>query len=424
VICYDLNMKLEMSQSLSQVHSQRMELRPELRLAMDQKLVQLMDTLEDVFPNGTKKEEILRVLLNKALESIKNEDLRNSLTGLIAGDQFTDLILKNLENLSSENPETVEDLALQYVYDMHSGRFEIKNKEGKIESTISDVNAVLFKKSYKDPEAINEEIEIEEAALEKVQEKSGLIGEISRYRQALNLVELMRQELSTVIDLVKFILNQKFGEKNENVLDFVNETALLGKFKLFESERLVKRFINRCDDVGVTHFPERHKEALLNTIGEFVLISFGVISPNVFVLKQGNIDDEMADSLKKFTEESGLDYDKLIKRFNLTKRGGYFYQRWATLGEKPSAITDQNVRDFITRTVRKDGDELLEAAKFMDIIEEIKDIKRGTDEPVERMEKFHDIFDNLFSDHDFIAVLLKKAGGWHKELRAFYPKNS
>jgi hypothetical protein len=112
----------------------------------------------------------------------------------------------------------------------------------------------------------------------------------------------------------------------------------------------------------------------MNTIGEFILISFGVISPNVFTLRQGNIEPDMEEHMRSIMEESGLNFDKVMKDYNLTKRGGFFYQRWATLNERPSAVSDDNVREFLTKTVRKDSDKLLEASGFEGIVEEIKEI--------------------------------------------------
>jgi len=401
--------------------SQRMEISPQQRLSLDQRIVQQMEVLEIAFPPEGKKEEILKNLLNSALENIKNENLRKGLANLITGDAFSNLVFKYIDNIFSNSSEGINDLAIEYIYNMHGGSFEIKGAGG-INYNIDGVTLGLFRDSYQKPDKLIDEIEKEEGILEKIVEKDNLRAQIQTYRNTLTVVESIREELSLVTDLFKLLFNQKFNDQNESILDFINETSLLSKFRLFESERLTKRFVNNCDDVGFSHSPERHEEFLLNTIGEFVLISLGIISPNVFILKQGNIDEEMEDSLRQFTEEASLDFDKIMSKYSLTKRGGFFYQRWATLNEKPSFINDERVNAFITKTVRKNREELLRSANFEELIEKIKQIKRDTDDKVERKERFYTLFDNLFKDEDFIKVLLSHIKEWYVELRVFYPK--
>ena len=400
--------------------SQRQEMIPMQRLSLDQRLTQQMEVLENAFPSEGKKEEMFKNLINSALENIKNENLRKGLANLIAGDAFSNLVFKYIDNIFSNSSEGINDLAIEYIYNMHRGSFEIKGA-GEINYVINDVTLGVFRDAYQKPDAFIDEIEKEEEILEKMTQKDNLRAQIKTYRNTLTVVESIREELSLVTDLFKLLFNQKFNDQNENILDFINETSLLSKFRLFESERLTKRFVNNCDDVGLSHSPERHEDFLLNTVGEFVLISLGIISPNVFILKQGNIDEEMEASLRQFTEEANLDFDKIMKRYSLTKRGGFFYQRWATLNEKPSFVNDEKVRAFITKTVRKNREELLKSANFVELIEDIKQIKRDTDDKVERKERFYTLFDDLFKDEDFIKVLLDHIKEWYAELRVFYP---
>ncbi|MCX6717218.1 MAG: hypothetical protein NTU76_00895 [Candidatus Taylorbacteria bacterium] len=415
-------MNLELSQGLGMYQEQTQSLSIEQRLLLDQKLVQLMDSLEDSFPPNGKKEEILKKLLEQAVNNISNESLRKSLAILIADDSFTEQVLNNLDVLAFGEKQTMTDFILEYVYNMHFGKFEISSGDSGNTEIITDVDFHFFSVAYNNPEIAEKNMKDDERSLAVTDDKSGLIREISMYIHAKKVVELMRTEIATIIDLVKLILNVKINDKNETVSNFIKESALLGKFKLFESERLVKRFINKCEGVAVSRLSEEYKESFLNSIGEFVLISFGVISPSVFTLKQGNIDSEMGEQMRSIMEESGLDFDKIMKDYNLTKRGGFFYQRWATLNERPSAVSDDNVREFLTKTVRKDSDVLLEASGFEEIIEKIKGIKKDTKDRDEREEQFAQIFDELFSDTNFMNTLLECAKGWFNELATFYPK--
>ena len=415
-------MNLELSQGLGMYQEQDQSLLIEQRFLLDQKLVKLMNSLEDSFPPNGKKEEILKKLLEQAVNNISNESLRKSLAILIADGSFTEHILKNLDVLAFGEKQTMTDFILEYVYNMHLGRFEISSGDSENTEIITDVDFHFFREAYNNPEIAEKNMKDDERSLAVTDDKSGLIREISMYIHAKKVVELMRTEISMIIDLVKLILNIKINDKNETVSNFIKESALLGKFKLFESERLVKRFINKCEGVAVSRLSEEYKESFLNSIGEFVLISFGVISPSVFTLKQGNIDSEMGEQMRSIMEESGLDFDKIMKDYNLTKRGGFFYQRWATLNERPSAVSDDNVREFLTKTVRKDSDVLLEASGFEEIIEKIKGIKKDTKDRDEREEQFAQIFDELFSDTNFMNTLLECAKGWFNELATFYPK--
>jgi hypothetical protein len=415
-------MNLEFSQRLEMDQEQTQSLSIEQRMLLDQKMVQIMDSLEDSFPPDGKKEEILKRLLAQAVSNISNENLRKSLEKFIAGDSFTKQILKNIDVLAFNEKQAMTDFILEYIYNMHLGMFEISSGDGENTEIINDVDIGFFKEAYNNPEKAEQNLKDDEKLLDVTVDKSGLIREISMYIHAKKVVELIRSEINTIIDLVKLILNVKINDKSETVLDFVKESSLLAKFKLFESERLVKRFINRCEGVAVSRLSEEYKESFLNSIGEFVLISFGVISPSVFTLRQGNIDSEMEKQMRGIIEESGLDFDKIMKDYNLTKRGGFFYQRWATLNEKPSAVSDDNVREFLTKTVRKDSDKLLEDSGYEDIIEKIKDIKRNTKDKDEREERYEQIFDELFSGTDFVNTLLECTKGWFDELSIFYSK--
>ena len=421
------NIKMKLGQSLEQRTGLSQEQRLENRLVLDQKLVSMMDGMEEAFPPAAQQAGILRNLIEKSLSGIENEQVRKAASGIFSRTDFVEFISGKIENLAAGDSLEIERAAIDYIYKDQKGSFELSPEEATPENPdkklVTNLSSGDIWNAYQNPDGVKEDIKQKTEILRTSKETNtrGLSEEIERLKNSLLVLEAGRAQFKTIADLFKLLLATKIEGTNENIQDFIEETSFLKRFKLFESERLVKRFTRRCEDVRKTSRPDQFKAEFMNTMGEFLLISFGVISKNMFTLRKGGeIDEDMMGHFKQIIEDSGGDFKKIAKRYDLSTKAGFFYQRWSAIDRKPSASTDIAVRRFLFKTVRKDEKELLSAADFDSIAEEVKNVKTNITNKEDRADEFEAIFERLFSNPEFMDVLVKHAGSWHKELETFF----
>ena len=138
----------------------------------------------------------------------------------------------------------------------------------------------------------------------------------------------------------------------------------------------------------------------------------------MFSLRKGQIDKDMYVELKKDLAGSDIDLDKLMETCRLNNTGAFFWNRWKTLEKKPSRITDEKIREFLTQTVRADEDEIMDKIGYVEMIERVKEINFGDyDNREDRHEAFRELFVKTFSQEEFkssIISLLKNK--WYQKL--------
>ncbi|MFZ2834526.1 MAG: hypothetical protein WAZ64_00645, partial [Candidatus Moraniibacteriota bacterium] len=163
----------------------------------------------------------------------------------------------------------------------------------------------------------------------------------------------------------------------------------------------------------------------INTIGEYSLISMGIITPEIFGLQKAELKDKLYENLKDGFFDKKKDLDEILKKFQLKTEGTIFWNRWKTIGIKPRAITDELVRSFITKTVRNDKDKLLEIYDYQDFFEEAKRIvlesKRSKNAKMSYKFELRKLLVEKLSDANSfnqLVVLAKKQ--WYQKLDMFY----
>ena len=140
--------------------------------------------------------------------------------------------------------------------------------------------------------------------------------------------------------------------------------------------------------------------------------------------------EENKEKLKTIARQKNIevDLDKLLDYYDLQGSGTIFWNRWAVKGQKLGFITDELVRDFITQTVRADGEEILTAVDFDNFFAHAKLlITEGQKKSKEERESLsNEIAELLVKTLDKTEVnktlieLIKNK--WYNKLDIFYKK--
>ena len=121
-------------------------------------------------------------------------------------------------------------------------------------------------------------------------------------------------------------------------------------------------------------------------------------------------------------EKDGIKLDELLARYELQGQGTLFWNRYFVKGKKPTAGTDNLVRDFITQTLRESGDEIIKCINFQDKFEDIAlSMEEAREEKLGKEDKKNLLRQKcveIFLDGNFSAFLTKKIKDeWNDKLK-------
>ncbi|MEI6773629.1 MAG: hypothetical protein WCL18_02115 [bacterium] len=174
-----------------------------------------------------------------------------------------------------------------------------------------------------------------------------LLEDFNSINNILNTIdENIVKRAGSVSHLMELIL------KKSAVLGFLREKVILDQVTDFSSERLLRRFLKQLP----SFLPNKEasnrrdlKNRTIDTIGEFMLISLGIISPSMFKLYKFSISEEQIDDLTKNTDTTREEIAHLFAYYNLRGIDGkpIFYNRRFTKKQVPSREADDMVKDFL-----------------------------------------------------------------------------
>ena len=213
---------------------------------------------------------------------------------------------------------------------------------------------------------------------------------------------------------------------------FFRDLTVLRRCRPVLSERIQNRYLDRAIQITPRTTPEDFENALLNTIAEYVLASLGVVDPNLFELSGGHFSHQDQAELAADLQRTGIitgDIRNLFAEYKRRPEKTLFWNRWKTLHKQPSTATDLKVRDFITRTVRAQREEILAAIGYHDtFFREAQTI--ATTKGKSKTETREILKDELrtqlieaMTHSDLLATLLRLARDeWYAELDVFYDR--
>jgi len=411
---------LYLSQTLRQDHSLLLG----QRMALCQKMV---DTLEAIrSKGGSSPGEVTKKVIRQLLDSVTQPTLREGLEGILSVESLQQKLINNAASFALPTRAHLHRFSIEYIHERSTDKgvySYARGAGGEVLANQPKTSAAFLIEAFEDPAKFEVRLAAHQEMLTGMARSSSRhvsFDELHELQDARMVIEHVRPSVDALSQAFMFLLSKK-DEQGQSILkNFLTDVAVLEKLDCFASERLQKRFVHRFKRVRMHSDADTFEEAMLNTIGEYTLVSMGIIAPEIFVLSRGEIPVEMFKEIGSDLAKEGIDLKKLLGSYRLRSEGTFFFNRYHTIGRRPCAITDDLIRTFITRTVREDRKAVLEAVKFEDeFLPKVAKVVEGSDhEDLE--ESLRESLIELFNDEEFQMKFLALLRGWYKYFDMFY----
>lgn len=412
----------------------------ETSLTLTQQIAAVAETLRGKL--GHSAAEGLKCMLDVLSKSLKgNERIIDEIKKIISDPFFQELLIQHAGEVVQENPDW-RDFAASYCYSTdcirNGGNFTVQKRQADGSYLTQDIplDEGLFKQAVLRPEELQKEIgRLNEAILSSQGNREPSAADatynLTRERQkqvdALDIADAYTQRIQEILKIVSGVLLVKPKKNQRNVLiDFLYDTHVLSKLDFYVSERLIKRFCTRFENIKSTStITDADKKAASNIAAEFVLVSLGIINPEIFYLQKGEISSEETAVFKGFCHELNIDPNTLAKHYQIQTSGTFFWNRYFVQGMKPSKITEQKIRNFITNTFRQNPDEILAAMQFETGFEAIQQQLRELGKKPKKAELesiLNEALLRMLEQEAFQDLVVQKATSqeWKNALALFY----
>ncbi len=369
--------------------------------------------------SGSDPGNIIQGILDKVIASIERPDLREAIRQLC-----TDTLQKKLvtwaDVLAVLTREKIKQFTIEYMfYSMtENGEFvHCKDADGRALLDRPKTNLPLFTEAFLAPDALRQRAADYLQVLQANAEKVGSVAEYSEMITAQNIMEIVRPHIDILYTTLVYLFAKKDLKGEAILATFLRDSAILQKLTLILSERMLKRFVKRFEKVGKKAAASEYEDMILNTVAEYTLISMGIITPDIFTQRRGDIDTDAYTEASADLEKIGVKLEDVLSHYHLKSSGSLFWCRYSTTKTVPSRISDEFIRHFITETVRKDRVEVFEALNYSSFFNEIKKLKWESEGDID---VFADGAINLlreaFSDNDFQIKFLVILRRWYVHL--------
>lgn len=361
-------------------HKMRQTLGQSLEQALEQKIEQRIEIIQRLGRRGAALHlsQILQAteaspanywagLIRFLALRIKDTNLRSGFESLLTNPFLMDRLLvsseDSLNRLLTPNKNVLTEIAIDAMFKM---------KQAPGEEPI-ETNVALVRSAFKDPQETQAEIgRLEELMRTMNEQGDDIAGLMQQHREYRNAQE-MEQELRPLVDNVTSLLMFAYrmaNETNESYLrNYFRDMLIVHKLRFIASDRIVARFAGRFINIAGNSKPKEHAAAIINTVFEYMLVAIGIISPNLFILNwsKSEVDEEVLDPIN-------VELQSVAKQWNLNLNETFFWNRWAVINQKPSAITDNKIRDMVKLFQKEDGPKILEAIEFDQLFEDVLEI--------------------------------------------------
>ncbi len=350
------------------------ELRQEMRMRL---AAQMRDSMRAILPDGTgdDPQELYDIMLATVIGQIAESEIQNAARVILGGnDGIKQLLLSKPVLTETKQPHALRLATLESLYDRTSGIEVLNEVNGKeVPETIKTTKGAM-RAALENPEKLAGDAE----TLMNINVTGDINSRMEQVREMTNALAITRMfgpYLQNIEQVVAFV--QRIPDSQGQLLfrEFFRDMIVLDKLTYFVSEKIQNRFAKRFMHIGKTETNQKLAIPFLNSVGEFLLVSMGVIQPELMVLKKGNVDDEQYNECKRMMEESGIDLDALMRHYNLKTKGSFWFHRWAVKGQRSSAVTDEQVLSFITTEIRACGPELLQTLNFDELVDEVRNLQ-------------------------------------------------
>ncbi len=411
-----------------------------MRLSVRQNLwqslsIELKHSLVQRFKDATKvlrwkaykpEDEILIIdtLVDVFLWKIYDQEVKSMMKVIFDDNKIKQMMIEDCVLLSMPKKGNINNFIYKYIFSTILDEQNKLEKQGQMideEDKLKPFHEKIFIKAIEKRNELEQEIEqIRELIRTNWNQATWLLEDFWIKNNILNIVdENMVKLIETLSGLFEFLLNTKIKKEEENakgnqddVLWFLREKVILNEITTFSSERLLKRFLanlpsfsnrtelNNCKDL---------KHRTINVIWEFMLISLGIISPEMFKLQKFTIDPEKINDLLKETNSTIEELEHLFKYYNLrwVNWSPIFYNRWFTKNHVPSKEVDQLIKDFLLK-INEHKEEILMKFGYKEFEKSIIESKRDKDlNHEEKEESIVKALNERIADEKFIQEMVK-----------------
>jgi len=410
--------------TIEQKIESRLELRHELAMRLK---IEIESTRGRVVGDP---QAILDNVIQYALDQLQDDNIKVAITSLLEDNELRYAMLGRTYDLANPNEKKIEDLIISYLYDKHRGQFSFEPEDKKDENYTPDfleVSKGYFSSAFterKKQEEYGQDLKLSIKTLaDQGKDTTGAQQDFRDVHNSLLVAAAMQETKSILEKGFTFAMFIRDSAKNPVLRNFMRELFLLEKFDMAVSERMEKRFATSFMG-SRNRSKEAMKNAFINTIGEYVLISMGIVSPEVFTLQGFDQDRFEYESLKESLAESGLNLDQISAQYNLNKEGSVSWNRWKTIGMKPTIITDERVREFITKTVRADSEAIISGLDYDSLYgraREISSCAKTKEEKEDANTELRELLVDTLSRESNVDLLIDlMKNHWYEKMDIFY----
>lgn len=364
---------------------------------------------------------VIEKLIQKFLWTLQNSDLRESISSVLSDQDLKTMVLEHSLLLSFPSKKNFDSFVYHYLFHLilkqqDSPENMLMDSEDKL--TKWDESAFIM--AFENRSWLENDVAISKALIVSQKSKawSWLIKKLGIYTTLLNRVDDdMRLISKNISEVLRFFLMTKV-KKNEtesfdpSILNFLRETVILDQMTEFSSERILKRFLNTLPAFQPRNEQDNRKtlqNSIANLIGEFMLISLGIISPDMFKLYKFSLSEDKIDTLIKNTDYTKGELVQIFKHYNLRGMNGepIFYNRRFTKNQIPSKESDSLVKDFLEK-IKNHSTQLFEGFWYEALEQSIIQTKRDKNlDAQEKQDAIVEEINNRFADETFIKTMAK-----------------
>ena len=399
--------------------STALKLKQELSLSLSHDIAALWERL----PQPLTK--IQHEVIEATIGTIKTPALQDAMRRMFSCDKFRTVLDTRYEALTMPGcAGRIESFLVTHLMSVTGGTFALadaSNPQSSAKSTT--VLPLHLEAALKDPAKAARDIEklIEMGRVQGQGGKdvSGLTREISARQDALNVAQALKETLTERTILIDLALRTRDSEGRPMLLDFLREKALLSRYTSVASERLLNRFVERCDKFlkkGSAEF----ETSFLNTVGEYTLLSLGIIEPDIFALNKKVLRTDECEHAAQVFGSLGFNLPKIMDYYNMSGAGSVFFHRYAVIGRPRCDITDASIRDFLRTTVRRDRERVFEAAHYGELFEDLSKSEREH-QGIHYRQVLVDLLERESFKDAFIGLVRDR---WYRELSVFFRREA
>lgn len=416
-----LGLTMSPRQTLSLRQSQELSLSTTMTLCQ-----KLSATLRALRSDGNNNPpEVLDDVINAVIALFGDKpEIQAALTALFSSPIVRELMLRERRSFAVPTQPKIAMFALDCVYELSStnGVFNYAHgADGKMLLNPPSTTRAYLKEAYFDTEKFTRGEAAQREMIKTLQGSSvtsARLLEVNQMRDALLIAGYIKPDIEAFINAMLLLLAKRDSSGRSLLKDFMLDASVLESLDLVLSERLQRRFVKRFGRVK-HNGPDVYEEAFTNTVAEFVLMSMGIISPDIFVLQKSEMSEELFAAVSKDMEGTGISMRGLLRHYGLSPEGGFFWNRYKVIGHRPSRITDELIKQFILQTVRADQKELLKISAYRE--EFFPSVAQICESPAdEREEPLRELLIELFGSSEFQEGLMPLLKKWYKHLNVFY----